>query len=129
MDDGVPRYDKHILVCIKERAEEHPRGCCMENGGMDIRKRFVQLVNQYGLKGKVRANKTGCLDVCEIGPNVVIYPDNIWYTGVKVEDVDEIFERSVLNNEVVDRLVASKETWGRWRTLRKESTQKLKALV
>ena len=96
---------------------------------MDIRKRFVQLVNQYGLKGKVRANKTGCLDVCEIGPNVVIYPDNIWYTGVKVEDVDEIFERSVLNNEVVNRLVASKETWGRWRTLREESTQKLKALV
>ena len=129
MDDGVPRYDKHILVCIKERAEEHPRGCCMENGGMDIRKRFVQLVNQYELKGKVRANKTGCLDVCEIGPNVVIYPDNIWYTGVKVEDVDEIFERSVLNNEVVDRLVASKKTWGRWRTLREKSTQKLKALV
>ncbi|MEC7729785.1 MAG: (2Fe-2S) ferredoxin domain-containing protein [Candidatus Neomarinimicrobiota bacterium] len=129
MDDGVSRYDKHILVCIKERAEEHPRGCCMENGGMDIRKRFVQLVNQYGLKGKVRANKTGCLDVCEIGPNVVIYPDNIWYTGVKVEDVDEIFERSVLNNELVDRLVASKKTWGRWRTLREESTQKLKALV
>ena len=60
---------------------------------------------------------------------MVIYPDNIWYNGVKVEDVDEIFERSVLNDEVVERLAATEETWDRWRTLREESTKKLKTLV
>ena len=120
------KYDKHILVCVNERSEGHPRGCCLEYGGMDIRKRFVQLVNQNGLKGKVRANKTGCLDVCEVGPNVVIYPDNIWYTGVTVNDVDEIFNKSVLNNEIVDRLVASEETWEKWKSLREASTKKSK---
>jgi len=120
------KYDKHILVCVNERSEGHPRGCCLEYGGMDIRKRFVKMINQNGLKGKVRANKTGCLDVCEVGPNVVIYPDNIWYTGVTVNDVDEIFNKSVLNNEIVNRLVASEETWEKWKSLREASTKKLK---
>jgi len=120
------KYDKHILVCVNERSEGHPRGCCLEYGGMDIRKRFVKMINQNGLKGKVRSNKTGCLDVCEVGPNVVIYPDNIWYTGVTVNDVDEIFNKSVLNNEIVNRLVASEETWEKWKSLREASTKKLK---
>ena len=79
--------------------------------------------------GKVRSNKTGCLDVCEVGPNVVIYPDNIWYTGVTVNDVDEIFNKSVLNNEIVDRLVASEETWEKWKLLREASTKKLKESI
>ena len=73
--------------------------------------RFVQLINQHGLKGKVRANKSGCLDTCELGAAVVIYPDNIWYTRVQVQDVDEIFETSIINNEVVDRLSANEATW------------------
>ncbi len=120
------KYDKHILVCIKERQNGHPRGCCMENGGMEIRKRFVQLINRHGLKGKIRANKTGCLDVCEVGPNVVIYPDNIWYTGVTVNDVDEIFDQSVLNDNIVNRLEATEETWNQWKVLREASTRKLK---
>ena len=107
----TPRYEKHIFVCIKERPESHPRGCCLEKGSMDIRNRFVQLINQHGLKGKVRANKSGCLDVCEMGINLVIYPDNLWYTGVTEADVDEIFEKSVLNDDIVDRLAATEETW------------------
>ena len=120
------KYKKHILVCIKERAKFHPRGCCLGSGGMDIRKRFVQLINQHGLKGNIRASKTGCLDVCEVGPNVVIYPDNIWYTGVREKDVDEIFDQSVLNNKIVKRLVATKKTWNSWESLREKSTKKLK---
>ena len=72
---------------------------------------FVKLINQYGLKGKVRANKSGCLDVCELGAAVVIYPENIWYVKVKVKDVKEIFERSILKDEVIKRLVADKNSW------------------
>tara|TARA_B100001750_G_scaffold195666_1_gene167517 strand:+ start:990 stop:1379 length:390 start_codon:yes stop_codon:yes gene_type:complete len=120
------KYDKHILVCVKERPESNPRGCCLKHGSMDIRKRFVEMINQNGLKGKVRSNKTGCLDVCEVGPNVVIYPDNIWYTGVTVNDVEEIFNKSILNDEIVDRLVATEETWKKWKSLRVASTKKLK---
>ena len=84
--------------------------------------KFVQLINQYGLKGKIRANKSGCLDVCELGAAVVIYPDNIWYTRVSVNDVDEIFKTSILKNGVVKRLVATKDTWNELQIIR-ESNQ------
>ena len=84
--------------------------------------KFVKLINQHGLKGKVRANKTGCLDACELGAAVVIYPDNIWYTRVSVNDVDEIFKTSILKNGVVKRLVATKDTWNELQMIR-ESNQ------
>ncbi len=91
-----PKFDKHIFICTNDRGPNHPRGDCVKCGGLDIRMRFVHLINKHGLKGKVRANKSGCLDVCEIGPAVVIYPQNIWYTGITIENVDEIFEKSIL---------------------------------
>ena len=105
------KYQKHIFICINERSVQNPRGDCFRCGGMDVRMRFVQLINQNGLKGKVRANKSGCLDACELGPVIVIYPENIWYAKVKVEDVDEIFKTSILNNGIVDRLHVKKDTW------------------
>ena len=118
----VPKYDKHIFICINERDENNPKGDCTRCGGKDIRMKFVQLINQYGLKGKIRANKSGCLDACELGAAVVIYPDNIWYTRVSVNDVDEIFKTSILKNGVVKRLVATKDTWNELQIIR-ESNQ------
>ena len=60
---------------------------------------------------KVRANKSGCLDACEMGAAIVIYPDGIWYTKVQLEDVDEIFKTSVLGNGIVERIASTQETW------------------
>ena len=57
--------------------------------GMDLRKELVKMINDNGLKGKVRANKSGCLDVCEHGPAVVIYPEGHWYLGVEKKDLKE----------------------------------------
>ena len=105
------KYKKHIFVCINERPPDSPKGCCASGGGSDIRYEFVKLINEHGLKGKVRSNKSGCLDACEVGPAVVIYPGGLWYTGVTVNDVPEIFEKSVLNDKPVDRLLASEKTW------------------
>ena len=118
----IPKYKKHILICINERPPENIRGDCVRCGGKDIRAKFVQLINQHGLKGIIRANKTGCLDICELGAAVVIYPDNIWYTQVTIDDVDEIFNISVLNNGVVKRLAADFETWEKLASIR--NTQK-----
>ena len=112
------KYSKHIFICTNTRDENSSRGDCSSCGGMEIRMRFVKLISQYGLKGKIRANKSGCLDVCEIGPAIVIYPDNIWYTQVKIDDVDLIFEKSVLNNQVVDHLSADKKTWEKLKRIR-----------
>mgnify|MGYP001158795615 FL=1 len=116
-----PKFDKHIFICTNDRGPDHPRGDCVKCGGAEIRMRFVRLINKNGLKGKVRANKSGCLDVCEIGPAVVIYPQNIWYTGISVEDVDEIFEKSIIKDEVVDHLVSGEKNWSLLEDLRKKS--------
>jgi (2Fe-2S) ferredoxin len=112
------KYQKHIFICINERDENNPKGDCARCGGKDIRLKFVQLINKHGLKGKVRANKSGCLDVCELGAAVVIYPDNIWYTQVTVNDVDEIFETSIIKDGIVERLAATHETWNKLKSIR-----------
>ncbi|MEA1880799.1 MAG: (2Fe-2S) ferredoxin domain-containing protein [Candidatus Marinimicrobia bacterium] len=105
------KYNKHIFICINERPECSAKGDCSRKGGKDIRLRFVQLINEHGLKGKVRANKSGCLDACEMGASIVIYPQGIWYSEVQLEDVDEIFNTSVLGNGIVDRIASTQETW------------------
>jgi (2Fe-2S) ferredoxin len=55
-------------------------------------------------KGKIRINKSGCLDRCQEGPCVVVYPDGIWYTYVDVHDIDEIIDRHLVKGEIVERL-------------------------
>ena len=70
------------------------------------------------MKGIIRANKSGCLDVCELGPVVVIYPDAVWYTKVKLNDVDEIFNSNILNNKPVKSLAADKNTWNELQLLK-----------
>lgn len=118
------KYEKHIFICINERAECSVKGDCARLGGKDIRMKFVQLINEHGLKGKVRANKSGCLDACEVGAAVVIYPAGVWYTEVKVEDVAEIFETSILNDRIVERLAASDHTWERMKAIRQSNQVK-----
>ncbi len=63
-------------------------------------------VKELGLSGpgKVRVNQAGCLDRCEEGPCVVVYPDAVWYTYVDRSDIDEIIEEHVKNGRIVERL-------------------------
>lgn len=64
-------------------------------------------VKQQGLAGagKVRVNRAGCLDRCEVGPVMVVYPDAVWYTFVDHEDLDEIVESHLQHGKVVERLL------------------------
>lgn len=98
-------FERHVFVCENVRSEGHPRGCCSEKGASEIRARFKRRIHEAGLRGRVRANKAGCLDQCEHGVTVVVYPEAVWYGGVTLEDVDEIVERHLLRGEVVDRLL------------------------
>ena len=99
-------FKKHIFVCTNERPLENPRGSCGNDGGI-LRTAFVQELAKHGLKNKVRANSSGCLDVCSYGPIVVIYPAGIWYKGVTVKDVVEIVEASIIGDCIVSRLQLS----------------------
>ena len=120
------KYSKHIFICTNERAESSLKGDCTRAGGKEIRMKFVQLINDHDLKGKVRANKSGCLDACEMGAAVVIYPAGIWYTKVTEEDVNEIFYESILNDNVVSRLASNKETWAEMMRIRESNQEKKK---
>jgi (2Fe-2S) ferredoxin len=101
----MAKFEKHIFVCINHRPDGHPRGCCNANGQDELQWAFKKKLAERGLKHRVRANKSGCLDQCEHGPNVVVYPDAVWYGGVKLTDVDEIIESHILCGKTVERLM------------------------
>ncbi len=100
----MPTFERHVFVCENERPADSPRGCCKSKGAAEVRQRFKDLLDQRGMKGRVRANMAGCLDQCALGVTVVVYPDAVWYGRVTVADVEEIVERHVMKGEVVERL-------------------------
>ena len=101
----MPTLERHIFVCTNERPADHPKGCCKHKGGALVRDRLKKAVTAAGLKGRVRANIAGCLGQCEHGVVVVVYPEQVWYGGVTVDDVPEIVERHVIGGEYVTRLM------------------------
>ncbi len=99
------RYVRHIFICTNRRKDDDPKGSCAQKGSEEIRDLFKKELHARGLKAKVRANKSGCLDVCEHGPNVVIYPEGVWYSRVSRDDVVEIIEKHIVGGQVVERLL------------------------
>jgi (2Fe-2S) ferredoxin len=97
-------YKHHIFVCTNVRPPGSPRGCCAEKGSEQLRSMFKKELGARGLKGEVRANAAGCLDTCEAGPSVVVYPEGVWYGKVKPEDVATIVEEHIIGGRPVERL-------------------------
>ena len=102
--DPPPFYEAHVFCCVNERPEGHPRGCCKAKGSDKLRDYMKARAHQLGLKG-VRINNSGCLDRCELGPSVVIYPEGIWYRIESTADIDAILERHLLRHERVHELM------------------------
>lgn len=94
-----------MFVCINERAADHPKGCCKARGGVDVRDALKAELKKIGLSKTIRANNAGCLDQCEHGVTVVVYPEQVWYGGVTVDDVPEIVDSHLVRGEVVKRLL------------------------
>src|SRR5258707_13048696 len=92
----MPKFERHIFICGNVRPEGNPRGCCDPSGKAELQKRFKQKLAECGLKGTVRANQAGCLDQCEHGPNLVVYPEAIWYGGGKLCQRECVFLSPVL---------------------------------
>ncbi|HEY3175512.1 MAG TPA: (2Fe-2S) ferredoxin domain-containing protein [Candidatus Polarisedimenticolia bacterium] len=101
----MPRYQRHLFVCVNERPPDHPKGCCAAKGSGRVRELLKAGLKARGLSRRVRANVAGCLDACEFGTTVVIYPEGVWYGGVTEADVEEIIERHVIRGEVIQRLL------------------------
>jgi (2Fe-2S) ferredoxin len=100
----MPFFEKHIFICTNRRDENNPKGSCAQKGSDEVRERFKKEIYERGLKGRFRANAAGCLDACEHGCSVVVYPEQVWYGRVKPEDVPEIIEKHLLGGEPVERL-------------------------
>ena len=101
----MARFRHHIFICTNQRGPEDARGCCDPDGSEALRNRFKEEVARSGLKRTVRANSAGCLDQCEHGPTVVIYPEAVWYGNVRVDDVAEIVQSHLVRGKPVERLL------------------------
>ena len=93
------QFERHVFVCTSGS------WCpAIDGDGIGVHARLKKLVAQAGLKGRVRVNHAGCMDQCGHGPMVVVYPDNVWYAGVRPEDAEEIVAQHLLDGLPLERL-------------------------
>jgi (2Fe-2S) ferredoxin len=97
-------YQAHVFVCTNTRPPGHKRGCCAEKGSEKLRDYMKVRAKELGLPA-TRINAAGCLDRCELGPTLVIYPEGIWYSYHSPEDIDEILETHLAQGGRVERLM------------------------
>jgi (2Fe-2S) ferredoxin len=102
--DPKPFYRAHVFACTNRRPEGHRRGSCATRGAEPLRNYMKARANELGITG-VRINSAGCLDRCELGPTVVIYPEGVWYTVHTRDDVDEILQTHLIEGGRVERLM------------------------
>jgi len=103
-EDGVAKFERHVFICTNERDESAARPSCLPDGSKKLKGAFKDALKDAGLKNRVRANESGCLDQCEHGPVVVVYPDAVWYGFVKAKDVEEIVTEHLVHGRPVERL-------------------------
>jgi (2Fe-2S) ferredoxin len=92
---------KHVLVCTASH--------CAQKGANDVAGRLRLDVIRRGLDAEILVNNCGTIDLCDIGPNIVVYPDNVIYRGVTVKDIPDIVEH-LRGGPVVDRLLLGAQT-------------------
>ena len=90
-------YRAHVLVC-------GGTGCHASNSN-EIHNRLELKIKELGLEREIKVVMTGCFGLCESGPNVVVHPEGVFYSHVKVSDVDEIVEEHLLKGRPVRRLL------------------------
>ncbi|MBL1212752.1 MAG: (2Fe-2S) ferredoxin domain-containing protein [Ignavibacteriae bacterium] len=100
----MKRFDKHIFICENQRDALNPRGCCADKGSKELRQVFKRKLKEQNLSVRIRANAAGCLDACEYGAVIVVYPEQVWYGGVTIADVDDIITDHIMNDVPVERL-------------------------
>ena len=102
-----PIFDIHILVCTNQRSGSEKLSCG-ETHGIELVTEFKKHLKHLTVGLRTRANKSGCLGICDFGPTVAIYPEGIFYVGVKKEDVKEIIDSHIVNKKPVQRLLLKK---------------------
>jgi len=96
-------YKYHVFFCTNQR--EQGQACCATFGTQDLRDYMKKQVKELGLvRQGVRINTAGCLNRCDKGPVMVVYPQAIWYTFIDESDIDEIIAEHIVKGHIVKRL-------------------------
>ncbi len=100
----MSHFQRHVFFCTNQRAAGE--SCCNNLSASELRSYAKDRIKTLGnsLPGATRINSAGCLDRCELGPVLVIYPEAVWYTYVDKEDIDEIIDQHLVRGRVVERL-------------------------
>lgn len=91
METKVTPFEKMVFVCTNLRETEE-RPCCARRESVALHAKLKEMARARGLQGKLRVCRAGCLDRCAVGPNVMVFPDNRWYSGVTEADLPAILE-------------------------------------
>lgn len=89
--------ERHVFVCNSGK-------CCAEVNSAEVYAEFRLRLKESGLKPRVMVTGCGSLGFCDRGVAVAVYPEQVWYSRVTVDDVDEIWNEHVVNGRVVTRL-------------------------
>jgi (2Fe-2S) ferredoxin len=100
-------YKHHLFFCLNERS--NGENCCAQHNAFELFTYAKNRIKELGLSGvgKIRVNKAGCLDACNLGPVMVIYPEGTWYTFIDADDIEEIIQSHLIKGKPVERLLAA----------------------
>ena len=107
----MAKPERHVLVCLNVRPPGNPKGSCGEKGSEEVFDTLKRMVKERGLGDRVIVSRTGCLKHCSRGITLAVYPDNVWYSGVRTSDLDEIFASHLVEGRPVERLFMPDIPW------------------
>ncbi len=93
----------HVFVCEQQKAEGVP--CCAARGAAKTIDALRREIGRQNLAGKVQVTTCGSIGLCERGPNLVVYPDGLWYSGVTAADVSELVTEQFVHERPLERLL------------------------
>ncbi|MGD9650018.1 MAG: ferredoxin [Dongiaceae bacterium] len=116
-----PFYSRHIFCCTNKREASAPKPSCGAHGSEELRRYFKERVKQLSQDPNLpltirenlqhsRVNIAGCLDRCELGPVMVVYPEGVWYHYKNREDIEEIIQKHLLDGGIVSRLLLKNDS-------------------
>jgi (2Fe-2S) ferredoxin len=108
---GMAKPLRHVLVCLNQRAPGNPKGSCAEKGSEALLTELKERVAAAGLKDGVMVVGTRCLKHCSRGATVAVYPENVWYAGVKPADLAELLESHLRDGRPLERLLMPDIPW------------------
>ena len=98
-------FDKHVFFCTNQRSDGGD--CCNNHGAQKARDYVKNKVKELGISNRhnnIRINSAGCMDRCDVGPVIVVYPEGVWYTYRDEKDLEEIITEHLQHGRVVERL-------------------------